>query len=57
MLEEYILEGYILNQKQEDIIADLFDNKKLNPAVTELFIRVRKLNISLVFLHNIISLG
>ena len=28
----------------------LFNNKKSNPVVTELFIRVRKLNISLAFI-------
>ena len=28
----------------------MLSNKKLNPAVTELFIRGRKLNISLVFI-------
>ena len=33
----------------EDIIADMSNNKKLNPIVTELFIRGRKLNISLAF--------
>ena len=32
-----------------DMIADMLSNKKLNPIVTELFIRGRKLNISLVF--------
>ena len=30
--------------------ADLINNKKLNPIVTELFARGRKLNISLVFI-------
>ena len=30
-----------------DMIADLVNNKKLNSAVTELFIRGRKLNISI----------
>ena len=29
--------------------ADMLSNKKLNPIVTELFIKGRKLNISLVF--------
>ena len=29
--------------------ADILSNKKLNPIVTELFIRRRKLDISLVF--------
>ena len=33
-----------------DIIVDMFNNKKLNMVVTELFIRGRKLNISLVFI-------
>ena len=33
----------------EDMIADMFCNKKLNPIVTELFIRGRKLKIYLVF--------
>ena len=32
------------------VIADMIDNKKLNSIVTELFIRGRKLNISLVFI-------
>ena len=31
------------------MIADMINNKKLNSIVTELFIRGRKLNISLVF--------
>ena len=34
----------------DDIIADMIHNKKLNSKVTELFIRGRKLNISLVFI-------
>ena len=34
----------------DDIIADILSNKKLNSTVTELFIRGRKLNISLVFI-------
>ena len=33
-----------------DMIADMIQNKKLNSIVTELFIRGRKLNISLVFI-------
>ena len=32
------------------MIADLINNKKLNSIVAELFIRGRKLNISLVFI-------
>ena len=33
----------------DDMIADIINNKKLNSVKTELFIRGRKLNISLVF--------
>ena len=34
----------------DDMIADMLSNKKFNPIVTELFIRGRKLNISLDFI-------
>ena len=34
----------------DDMIADMLSNKKLNPIVIELFVRGRKLNISLVFI-------
>ena len=34
----------------DDMIADMIRNKKLNSIVTKLFIRGRKLNISLVFI-------
>ena len=34
----------------DDMITDMLINKKLNSIVTELFIRGRKLNISLVFI-------
>ena len=34
----------------DDMIADMINNKKLNSIVTDLFIRCRKLNISLVFI-------
>ena len=34
----------------DDIIADLLSNEKFDSVVTELFIRGRKLNISLVFI-------
>ena len=34
----------------DDFIIDIASNKKLNPVVTELFIRVGKLNISLIFI-------
>ena len=34
----------------DDMIANMINNKKLNPIVTELFIRGRKLNIPIVFI-------
>ena len=34
----------------DDMIADMINNKKLNSIVTGLFIRGRKLNISIVFI-------
>ena len=49
------IEEYNLGNKRnililfDDMIADMIDNKKLNPIVTELFIRDRKVNISIVF--------
>ena len=49
------IEEYNPNQKLkilivfDDRIADMLSNKKLNSIVTELFIRGRKLNISIVF--------
>ena len=51
-----IIEEYNLNKKQkiltvfDDVVADMLSNKKLKPRVTELFIKKRKLNISLVFI-------
>ena len=56
---EYIyknIEEYNPNKKQkvlivfDDMIVDILSNKKLNPIVTELFIRGIKLNISIVFI-------
>ena len=50
------IEKYNPNKKHKilivfnDMTADVLSNKKLNPVVTELFIRGRKLNISLVFI-------
>ena len=35
------------------MIADMIKNKKVNPIVTELFIRGRKLNISVVFVSQL----
>ena len=34
----------------DDMIADMSSDKKLNPVVTGLFLRGKKLNISLVFI-------
>ena len=34
----------------DDMIADMINNKKLNPVIAELFIRGRKRNISIVFI-------
>ena len=34
----------------DDMIPDMLSNKKLNPVVTELLIRERKLNVSLAFI-------
>ena len=36
----------------DDMIADMIHSKKLNSIVTELFIREKKLNISIVLLPN-----
>ena len=50
------IEEYNPNEKSkilivfDDTIADMLSNKELNPTVTELFIRARKLNISLAFI-------
>ena len=50
------IEDYNANKKQkilivfDDMIADMLSNKKLNPIVTKLFTRGRKLNISLAFI-------
>ena len=50
------IEEYNPNKKRkilivfDDMIADMLSNNKFNPVVTELFIRVRKLNISNVFI-------
>ena len=50
------IENYNPNKKRKilivfyDMIADMINNKRLNPVVTELFIRGRKLNISVVFI-------
>ena len=34
----------------DDMIADMINNKRLNPLVTELFIRGRRIGISIVFI-------
>ena len=51
------IEEYNPNKKRkiliafDDMIADMLSNKRLNPIVTELFIRCKKLNISLGLLQ------
>ena len=50
------IEEYNPNKKRQvlivfdDMIVDMINNKKLNPIVTELFIRGRKLNIYIIFI-------
>ena len=34
----------------DDMIPDMINNRKLNPVVTKLFIRGKKLNISIIFI-------
>ena len=57
MQDVYVnIEEYNVGKKRkiliifDDMIADMINNKKLNPRVTELFIRERKVNICLVFI-------
>ena len=40
----------------DDITADIMNNKKFHTTIKELFIRCRKLNISFVLSHSLISL-
>ena len=50
------IEYYNPNKKRkvlivfDDMIADMINNKRLNPVLAELFIRGRKLNISIAFI-------
>ena len=50
------IDNYNLNKENkiliifDDMIADMISNKNLNSIVTELFIRCRKLNTSLIFI-------
>ena len=39
-----------------DMIADIMSNKKFQAIIKELFIRCRKLNISLIFYHTVLFL-
>ena len=56
------IEEYNSNKRRKilvafnDIIADILSNKQIDQVIIELFIRGRKLNISLALLHNIILL-
>ena len=49
------IEDYSPNKKRkvlvfDDMISDMINIKRLNPVVTELFIRGRNINISIVFI-------
>ena len=50
------IEEYNIDKKRKilivfhDMIADIINIKKLNPVITELYIRGRKLSISIVFI-------
>ena len=50
------IEEYNLRKKRkiliafDDMIPDMINNRKLNPVVTKLFIRGKKLNISIIFI-------
>ena len=54
------IEEYYPNKKRriliifDDMIADMLNNKILNPVVSELFISGRKIILSLFLLHNLI---
>ena len=54
MFTKILMKTMLIKQKIlivfDDMIAGMIHNKKLNSIVTELFIRGRKLNISLVFI-------
>ena len=56
------IEEYNPNKKRkilivlDDIISDILSNKECKPVVTELSNRERKLNISLVFIRQFLSL-
>ena len=53
MFMKLLMHTILINNKIlivfDDMIANMINNNKLNSIVTELFIRGRKLNISLVF--------
>ena len=57
------IQDYNTNKKRkisivfDDIIVDMLSHKKLNPIVTELFFRDRKLKISPFLLHKLILLS
>ena len=40
----------------DDMVVDIMSNKKIQTIIKELFMRCRKLNISLVFINNLIFL-
>ena len=53
-INKYIEESNSIKKQKtliifDDMMGDILSNRKVNPIVTELFIRSRKLNISIVF--------
>ena len=56
------INNYNLNRRRkiliffDDMIADIMTNKQFQSIIKELFIRCKKLNISLVFINNLIFL-
>ena len=57
-----IIKEYNPNKKRnilvvfDDVIPEMLSNKKFHPIVTEIFIRDRKLNISLIFITQVLHL-
>ena len=57
-----IIKEYNPNKKRnilvvfDDVIPEMLSNKKFHPIVTEIFIRDRNLNISLIFITQVLHL-
>ena len=50
MQDVYKILNNTIQGKKPDMIADMINDNKINPVVTEMFIRGRKLNIYIVFI-------